>query len=114
MRFVGAFDAIFRLAVARKLFDHFEDATWRVSSRHEGNNISELEFVGGRVSTGAIHTVTHIGLRHERDPPEMAGFKPVERNARQELRATSELGPYTSAMYEWLGIMSPLVMLVTG
>jgi hypothetical protein len=46
MRFVDALDAIFRLAAAWKLFDHFVDTTWHIPvDRLEGNDISDVEFV---------------------------------------------------------------------
>jgi membrane associated rhomboid family serine protease len=48
MPFVGALDAIFRFAGAWKLFDHFENTTWRIPTycRPDGNNISDLKFMG--------------------------------------------------------------------
>jgi len=51
MRFVGALDAIFRLAAAAwKLFDNFENAAWRIPTncRPDDNSISDLELVGRR------------------------------------------------------------------
>jgi hypothetical protein len=48
--FVGALDAIFRLAGARELFDNFKDTTRHIPAdrRLEKNYISDLEFVGHR------------------------------------------------------------------
>ena len=50
MRFAGALDAIFRLAVTGKPFDHLENTTWHkpTDCRIDGNDISDLEFVGHR------------------------------------------------------------------
>jgi hypothetical protein len=50
MRFVGALDAIFRLAGTRKVFDHFENATGHIPTdcRREENNLSNLGFVRHR------------------------------------------------------------------
>jgi len=44
MRFIGALDAMLGLAVARKLFDHFENTIWHkpTDCRPDGNDISEL------------------------------------------------------------------------
>ena len=50
MRLIGALDAMLGLAVARKLFDHFENTIWHkpTDCRPDGNDISDLEFVGHR------------------------------------------------------------------
>jgi hypothetical protein len=46
MRFVSALDAIFRLTAARKLLDHFKEATRHIPvERLERNDISDFEFV---------------------------------------------------------------------
>ena len=62
MRFVGVLYSILTLAVAWKLFDHFENATGHkpTNCRVYGNKVSDLEFVGrhpflafaGRITAG--------------------------------------------------------------
>jgi hypothetical protein len=48
MRFVGVLYSILTLAVAWKLFDHFENATGHKPTNCQvyGNKVSDLEFVG--------------------------------------------------------------------
>src|SRR5262245_60948901 len=48
MQLVRALDAIFRLIVSWKSFYYFVDTTWHIPTncRREGNNISDLEFMG--------------------------------------------------------------------
>jgi len=48
IRFVGALNAIFKLAAAWKLFDNFKNAAWYKPTDlwPDGNDISYLEFVG--------------------------------------------------------------------
>jgi hypothetical protein len=48
MRFVGVLYSILTLAVAWKLFEHFENATRYkpTNCRVDGNKVSDLEFVG--------------------------------------------------------------------
>jgi hypothetical protein len=45
MRFINALDAIFRLVVAWKLFDNFENTPWHKPNdrRVDGHDISDLE-----------------------------------------------------------------------
>jgi hypothetical protein len=47
MRFVGTLEAIFRLAAAWKLFDHFVDTTRHISTDRspDGDNVSDFEFM---------------------------------------------------------------------
>jgi len=47
MRFVGLLYSILTLAVAWKLFEHFENATWYkpTNCRVDGNKVSDLEFM---------------------------------------------------------------------
>jgi hypothetical protein len=47
VRFIGALNTIFGLAVARELFDYFKDATRHIPTdgRPKDNNISDFEFV---------------------------------------------------------------------
>jgi hypothetical protein len=47
MRFIGAFDVIFRLVVAWELLYHFENISWRKTlDRLQGNEIPNLESMG--------------------------------------------------------------------
>jgi hypothetical protein len=52
MRLVGAFDVIFRLAAAGKLFDYLKNPTWRsrTSFPPQRNDFANVEFVRHRVT----------------------------------------------------------------
>ena len=58
MRFVGALDPIFVLAIARKVLDHFVNTTRHkpTDCRVEGYKLSDLEFVRAHISVAPLFT----------------------------------------------------------
>jgi hypothetical protein len=58
MRFVGALDPIFVLAIARKVLDHFVNTTRHkpTDCRVEGYKLSDLEFVRAHISVAQLFT----------------------------------------------------------
>jgi hypothetical protein len=56
MRFVGALDPIFILAIAWKMLDHFINATWHkpTDCRVEGYKLSDLEFVPAHIRVAQL------------------------------------------------------------
>ena len=67
VRFVGALDPIFVLAIARKVLDHFINATWQkpTDCRVESYKLSDLEFVRAHIRVAELLRIlmTHDGVR---------------------------------------------------